>query len=163
MRGDRRAEARRVVNPTALLDTWIEENRDSGVRRLGVYVLPPRADEPANVVAERLREHNIDHALTGVAAAVRRAPFLTSFPAATFWIDANESLEHVVPLVSGEEADSGANILLMQAKNNTPLVFAEDEDGIRLANIFRIYHDARRDRKRGAEQAEHLRQEVIGW
>ncbi len=162
-RGGQRAKARRVVNPTALLDTWVEENRDHGFRRLGVYVLPPRGGDPAAGVARRLRENRIEHALTGVAAAAALAPFLTAISTTTFWVDEAQPLEDVAALLQAEVTDRGANTVLMQARDNTPLAFAQDRGELRLANVFRIYYDARRDPKRGREQAEHLRAEVIGW
>lgn len=161
--GTGRVAARRVVNPTALLDTWVEENRDRGVRRLGVYLLPPRDGDPAATAAQRLGQHKIEHALTGVAAAAELAPFLTTVPVATFWIDNAQPLEDVAEILQADPADRGANIVLMQANDNTPLVFVEERNDLRLANPFRIYHDARRDPKRGAEQAEHFRKEIIGW
>ena len=51
----------------------------------------------------------------------------------------------------------------MQADKNLPLAFAGERDGLWLANDHRIYLDARGDPKRGREQAEHFRREVIGW
>ena len=35
------------------------------------------------------------------------------------------------------------------------MAFSEDHAGLRLVNIFRVYHDARNDPQRGREQDEH--------
>lgn len=161
--GGRRARARTIADPAALLDLWAEENRDRGVRQLGAYLLPARGGDVAEGAAQALRVAEVDHALTGVVAAAMLAPFVTALPAATFWVDAGHPLDDLIEKLGAETADSGANVVLMQADNNLPLAFAGDRDGLRVANDYRIYLDARADPKRGREQAEHFRREVIGW
>jgi hypothetical protein len=51
----------------------------------------------------------------------------------------------------------------MQAKENLPLAFAERRGELLLANVFRIYYDARQEPRRGREQAKYMREELIGW
>jgi hypothetical protein len=160
--GANRASARVLTNPPALLDLWVEENRDRGVHRQGAYVLPPRSGDIVRVLERRLRQGDFAHALTGTAAAARLAPFVTTEPVPTYWIDADQPLTTVVAALEAEVVESGANVVLMQARDNAPLAFADKHNDVQLANIFRIYHDTRRDPKRGFEQAEHLRREVIG-
>jgi hypothetical protein len=113
--------------------------------------------------AKGLADAGIEHALTGVVAAAMLAPFVTALPAAAFWIDAAQPLEDVIERLGAEPAERGANLMLMQANDNLPLAFTEEREGLRLANAFRIYLDARADPRRGREQAEHFRREVIGW
>ena len=161
--GGRRARARTIADRSALLDLWVEENRDRDVRRLGAYVLPPRGGGVVENAARGLADAGIEHALTGVVAAAMLAPFLTALPAAAFWVDAAQPLDAVVDRLGAEPAERGANLMLMQADDNLPLSFAEERESIRLANVFRIYLDARADPRRGREQAEHFRREVIGW
>ena len=160
--GDQRALVRRIVNPAALLDTWLEENRDRGVRRAGAFLLPERGGDASVAARHRLRQLEIDHALTGVAAAALLAPFLTTITTATFWIDESHPLGDVIRSLDADPTDLGANVVLMQANGNSPLAFSEDHAGLRLANIFRVYYDTRNDPQRGREQAEHLRELVIG-
>jgi hypothetical protein len=57
----------------------------------------------------------------------------------------------------------GPNVIFLQAKDDTPLAFRERADEVWVANRFRLYADLRRDPRRGREQAEHLRQELIGF
>ena len=47
--------------------------------------------------------------------------------------------------------------------DDTPLAFREKAKGLWVANRFRLYGDLRSDPRRGREQADHLRQEVIGF
>lgn len=161
--GGRRARARTIANPEALLDLWAEENRDRSVRQLGAYLLPPRGGSVAEAAAEALRIAEVDHALTGVVAAALLAPFVTTLPAATFWVDAGRPPGDLLEKLGADTAERGANVVLMQADDNLPLAFADEREGLRLANVFRIYVDARADPKRGREQAEQFRREEIGW
>lgn len=160
--GGRRARSRTIADPAALLDLWAEENRDRGVRRLGLYLLPARDGGIVEGAAQALRAADVDHALTGVVAAAMLAPFVTVLPAVSFWVDAGHPPDDLIEKLGADAAERGANVALMQADDNLPLAFAEEQGGIRLANIFRIYLDARADPKRGREQAEHFRREVIG-
>jgi hypothetical protein len=57
----------------------------------------------------------------------------------------------------------GHNVEFLQAKDDTPLAFREQAAGVWVASRFRVYADLRRDPRRGREQADHLRQEVIGF
>jgi hypothetical protein len=57
----------------------------------------------------------------------------------------------------------GQNVVFLQGKDDTPLVFREQIDDLWVANRFRLYADLRRDPRRGREQADHLRREVIGF
>src|SRR3972149_3400230 len=66
--GGRRATARTLAEPAALLDLWAEESRDRAVTQLGAYLLPPRGGDVVEAAARRLREAGVGHALAGVAA-----------------------------------------------------------------------------------------------
>lgn len=162
-KGNGRVRTRTLSDPAALLDLWAEENRDRGVRQLGAYVLPPRGGDVVKAAERILRGAGVDHALTGVAAAALLAPFLTALPAPTYWVDAGHPLEELVETLGGEPAERGANLVLRQANDNLPLAFASEREDIRFANVFRIYVDARGDPRRGREQADHFRSELIGW
>lgn len=149
---------------------WIHEGRPVQVYGDGLqsrdftYVDDiARGGDAAHAVARALRRENVLYALSGMAAAAVLAPFLTAVSTAGFWIDEAQPLEDVVALLNAEVVESGANVILSQAKDNTPLAFSEYRADLHVANVFRIYYDARRDPKRGREQAEHLRGEVIGW
>jgi AraC-like DNA-binding protein len=154
---------RALVNPSALLDLWIEENRDRRAEQLRAYVLPSRGDEVIETVEPLFDRAEIAHALTGTAAAARLAPYLTIQPAATYWIHAPGPLEEIAGLIGADAAESGANVILMQGRDQAPLFRAEERDGVRMANVFRIYHDALLEPSRGPDQAEHFRREVIGF
>ena len=151
---------RHVTNRAALLDLWAEEQLERPQRTLGHLL----AQTPQNLIrqlASELGRAGIDYALTGAAAANLVAPFVTAVPVVEVWV-----AETAAPEQLGAAADpvaEGQNVVFLQAKHDTPLAFREHRQGIWLANRFRLYADLRRDPRRGPEQADHLREEVIGF
>jgi hypothetical protein len=154
---------RRVANPTALLDLWAEENTDRSVRRVRAYRLAGDPPAPPDAVSARLDAAGIDHAVTGAAAAARIAPFVTAVPVAEVWIDSVASLEEAAAATGAEVAETGHNLAFVQANGDEPLAFRREVDGIWTVNPFRLFYDLRNDPRRGHEQAETLRREVIGF
>jgi hypothetical protein len=154
---------RRVTNPTALLDLWAEENTDRSVRRMRAYRLAREPRALAKAVSAGLDAAGIDHAVTGAAAAARIAPFVTAVPVAEVWIDSAASLEDAAAATGTEVAETGHNLAFVQANGDEPLAFRRKVDGLWTVNPFRLFYDLRNDPRRGHEQAETLRREVIGF
>lgn len=154
---------RRVADPTALLDLWAEENTDRSVRRVRAYRLAREPRELADAVSAALHAAGIDHAVTGAAAAARIAPFVTAVPVAEIWIESVASLEEAAAASGAEIAETGHNLAFVQANGDEPLAFRRQVEGIWSVNAFRLFYDLRNDPRRGHEQAETLRREVIGF
>jgi hypothetical protein len=154
---------RRVADPTALLDLWAEENTDRSVRRVRAYRLAREPRALADAMSAGLDAAGIDHAVTGAAAAARIAPFITAVPVAEVWIDSVASLEEAVAATGAEHAETGYNLAFLQANGDEPLAFRRKVEGIWAVNPFRLFYDLRNDPRRGHEQAETLRREVIGF
>lgn len=153
---------RQVTNPTALLDLWAEENVDRPTRTLGFLL----ARTPQRLIArlgKNLENAGISYALTGAAAANLLAPFVTAVPVAEVWVGAKTGPEELHDGAGTERVTDGQNVVFLQARDDTPLAFREKADSVWSANRFRVYADLRRDPRRGREQAEHLRHEVIGF
>jgi hypothetical protein len=162
-RGSGPRKVRVLSNPSALLDLWAEEAHDRGVHDLLYYRFATTHRVLRKDVSRALADADIGHAVTGAAAADLLAPFLSAVPALSLWLDARHQLGEVAGLLDAEPVQRGANLVLRQARDDSPLAFNEQHDGVWLANRFRVYVDLRSDPQRGAEQAEHLRQEVIGF
>jgi hypothetical protein len=160
--GSGRNRVRRVSDPTALLDLWAEENTQQPVR-IPAYLL---AQSPRQLITELghgLDRAGIGYALTGAAAASLVAPLVTAIPVAEVWVTATTSAEQLCQVVGAELVADGQNVEFLQARDDTPLAFSEQVDGWRVASPFRLYADLRRSPRRGREQADHLRREVIGF
>jgi len=156
------ARVRHVANPTALLDLWAEESRERRTRTLA-HLLARSPAELIRGLSTNLGQSSIDHAVTGTAAASLLAPFVTAVPVVEVWVAARAAPEDLYDGAKADPVADGHNVVFLQAKDDTPLAFREVKDGRWLANRFRVYADLRRDPRRGREQADHLRAEVIGF
>jgi hypothetical protein len=153
---------RRIADPGALLDLWAEENVDRPVRTQG-YLLAQTPQRLIAKLATSLSGAGIDYAVTGAAAASLLAPFLTAIPVVEVWVNAKTAPEVLLAATDAEPVADGANVVLLQGKDDAPLMFHEKVKDVCVANRFRLYVDLLRDPRRGREQAEHLRHEVIGF
>ena len=127
------------------------------------YLYARSPDELARSLSKRLAAAGVEHAITGAAAANRLAPFVTAVPVVDLWHEGSQGPEDVCEAAGAELVTEGSNILLRRAAGDGPLAFRELQDGVYLANRFRVYLDVRQDPRRGEEQAQHLRTEVIGF
>jgi hypothetical protein len=153
---------RRVTNRTGLLDLWAEENEGRQIRIPG-YLLAQTPAQLISYLAGRLERSEIAYALTGPAAANVIAPFITSVPVVEVWVSATAAPEELYRGAGADPVAEGHNVVFLQGKDDSPLAFRRRVDQVWIANPFRIYADLRRNPRRGREQADHLRREVIGY
>jgi hypothetical protein len=160
--GAGRNRVRRVTNPTALLDLWAEENVERPRRTLG-YLLVQTPQQLIEKLGTNLGRGGIDYALTGAAAASLVAPFITAVPVVDVWVTATAAPEELYDAAQADPVTDGQNAVFLQAKDDAPLAFRERVKDVWVTNRIRLYADLRRDPRRGREQADHLRREVIGF
>ena len=156
------SKRRRLVEPSALFDLWVEEHRDRS-RRYPAFMLASTTDDVAVTVCRNLESAGVTYALTGAAAIARVAPILTSIPVVEVWLDALVDPADVCEKIGADRVTSGPNVVLQQERDDVPLAYRTRRDGVWFANVCRLCLDARRDPQRGSEQADHLRREVIGF
>ncbi len=153
---------RHVTDPAALLDLWTEENVDQPVRTRG-YLLAQTPRQLITGLGERLDGAGIDYALTGSAAASIVAPFVTTITVTEVWVAAATDPREFFERTPVTPVTEGHNVTFLQAGTDAPLAFRQRSGGLWIVNRFRLYADLRRDMRRGVEQADHLRREVIGF
>jgi hypothetical protein len=153
---------RRVVNPAALLDLWAEENIERPTRT-PAHLLAQTPRQLINEVGTNLGRAGIDYALTGSAGASLVAPFVTAIPVVDVWVNARATPADLYDAAQAGPVTDGQNVVFLQARDDTPLAFRAHTKKLWVVNRFRLYADLRRDPRRGREQADHLRQEVIGF
>lgn len=156
------SKRRRLVEPSALFDLWVEEHRDRS-RRYPAFVLASTNDDVAATVCRHLKSAGVTYALTGAAAIARIAPILTSIPVVEVWLEEFADASEVCEKIGADQVTSGPNVMLQQERDDVPLAYRTRRDGVWFANVCRLYIDAKRDPQRGSEQADHLRREVIGF
>ena len=156
------AKIRRVADPAALLDVWAEETRDRGVLRTPAFRFARTPRELVWETAHGLDTHDITHAVTGAAAAALLAPSVTAVPVTELWVTEAVAVDDVLRTVDAEAVDSGHNLVLLQARDDLPLAFrAKTAEGLWTVNPARLYADLRADPRRGREQADQIRREVL--
>jgi len=153
---------RRLVNPTALLDLWAEEHRDRLTQHTG-YLLAQTDEQLARLVGTRLAQAEVDYALTGAAGARLLAPFVTAVPVITAWVPATLDPRELWEVTQARPATDGHNVVFRQADNDAGLAFRRQYGELWVVNLFRLYVDLLDDPRRGREQADNLRREVIGF
>ena len=158
-RGPRKT--RRVASPGALLDLWAEEAAEPKERRTPAYALT-RGDG-ARELSSRLAKHDLIHAVTGVAAAVRRVAFLTSVLVTEVRMEAARTPAEVAAAADARLVEEGANIVFVQGSDDAELRYRREVEGVWVAAETRVYLDALRDPRRGAEQAREFRSQVFGF
>ncbi len=114
-------------------------------------------------LCDGLNASAVAYALTGAAAAARVAPFISTVHVAEVWLEGTADANEICSRVGAKPVESGPNIVFLQELDDGPLMFQTREDGVWTANVFRLYVDLRRDPRRGREQSDYLRQELIGF
>lgn len=158
-RGPRKT--RRVASPAALLDLWAEEAVEPKEQRTPAYAL--MRGDGARRVSSRLEERDLLHAVTGVAAAARRVAFLTSILVTEVRVTATRTPAEIADAADARLVEDGANIVFVQGPDDAELRFRREVEGVWLAAETRVYLDALRDPRRGAEQAREYRNQVFGF
>ena len=154
---------RRLENPAALLDLWAEEMQDRRVKHLRLFRLARDPRVLAAALSDALVRANIEHAISGPAGAAPLAPFVTAIPVTDIWVADTLALDDAADAAQADTVQEGHNIVLRQVSGNAPLAFRTQVNGIWTVNQFRLYFDLRQDPRRGREQADRLREEVIGF
>jgi hypothetical protein len=153
---------RRLADPKALLDLWAEEHRDRSTQTSG-YLLAQTDEQLVRLVGRRLAEAGVDYALTGAAGASLVAPFVTAVPVTAAWVPAALDPQELWRVTQARPVTEGPNVVFCQADNDGGLAFRRQHGELWVTNRFRLYVDLLDDPRRGREQADNLRREVIGF
>jgi hypothetical protein len=155
-------KVRRITNPGALLDLWVEEEKERGAQRTAAFLLARPGARTAALLSERLGGAGIMHAITGITAAAILAPALTSVPVTQVRVTAAIPASDVLKALEARRAEEGSNLVILQGADDAELWFRREFDGIWLAADTRIYLDSLRDPRRGQEQGQLFRESVLG-
>jgi len=79
------------------------------------------------------------------------------------WVGEMVGLDAVAAATHADAVKDGHNIVFRQTAMDAPLAFRQKVDDVWTVNPFRLFYDLRQDPRRGREQADRLRKEVIGF
>lgn len=154
---------RRLTDASALLDRYAgDAAADRKVVARG-FLLDEGAERTMRAASLRVTdEAGVQAWFTGVAAIQMVAPHVTAVRRFEVWITAPHSSGVILGALGAMPADEGTNLVVMRG-HRAVTVGAEYRDGVRRVSVFRMYADALADPARGEEQAEYLRETVIGF
>lgn len=158
------ATRRRVTDAGALLDRYARDAvADRKVLARG-FVLDDGALQTMRAASQHLSatEQGALVWFSGVAAAQLVAPHVTAVRVFEAWVDTPVRPAFVLESLGAMPVDEGANLVIMRGHKGV-LVGSEYRDGIPVVSVFRMYADALADPARGEEQADYLRETVIGF
>jgi hypothetical protein len=84
-------------------------------------------------------------------------------PVSQLRLGAQVDVDEVLVALSARQVTEGANVVLLQPPTDAELLFRQCPHDTWLAANTRIYLDALRDPRRGAEQAATFREAVLGF
>jgi hypothetical protein len=156
------SKVRVLTDPGGLLDLLAEETVVRPLRT-PAFRLAQSPTALIRGIAKALEGKKVDYALTGAGAASLVAPFVSAVPIVEVWVSAHLLVDRVLDELGMEKAETGQNVELLQANDDGPLMFHQRTKMAWVANPFRLYIDLTHDPRRGREQAQVLREEVIGF
>lgn len=155
---------REVRDPGRMLSDWAGYYAINSSAPAAEFHVPWREHEQSfsTLVASLA---NLDWAVTGIAAADRLAPYLTSVPTVDVYVsfDALQEARHRLSSQSDVlEVENGGRIRIF-SENEYLFRLSDDQHGLHVASPIRVYSDLLRQRGRAAEAAEYLRETAIGF
>ena len=163
-RGRGPGKERRLQEPGALLDAWVNQltvMRPLSMRR---YFVPSAHGEGlVEKFAEACAESEAEYAITHEAAGQRYAPFLSTVPQVRCRLPDGPAADRALGALDARFVGQGANLAVIEVKSPGELLFREFVNGIWLAGAVQVYLDLMRSEGRATDMAKHLRHERIGF
>lgn len=148
-----------LKDPSGLLDAWREAYCYENSEVLSLFSL-----DKIPAIEERVKQYcdarKTRYALTLFSGASRLAPFVRYSVAAFYIIGDKEELKRELNL---KPVDSGANILLLSPYDEGIFYGLQEVQGYKIVSAVQLYLDLYSYGGRGREQAEFIREKLIGF
>jgi hypothetical protein len=151
----------RVKDPSLLLDAWQEAYRFSQHTVHRGHVGARSGDALTRVVCDVLGDNDVEHAVTGLAAAWMYTQF-AAFRVATVYVPVDPPTA-VLDRLGYRDDPRGANLWLVVPNDAAVFQGAAERSGVRCAHPVQVYVDLKDHPERAAEAAALLRTEVLHW
>lgn len=151
----------RVPDPRLLLDAWHERYDFEQHKILRGHVAARSGDALLGQLSAKLREVEVQHAATGLAAAWVLTRF-AAFRIVTLFL-ATEPTDELLSNLAFREEPRGANVWLVTPSDEGVFHGAREHDGVRCVHPVQVYLDLKGHPERAREAADLLRQERLSW
>ena len=163
-RGQGPSKQRRVSQPAVLLDAWATSLRQQPAEAMRRFFVPAvKVGALAAGLDGVCASQAVDYAVTHEASAQRYAPYLSNLSQVRIRLPTGSGTEAVLKQLSARPVSEGVNLVVIDAKSPSDLLFRQRVDGVWLASPIQTYLDLVRAEGRSKELAEHLREERIGF
>lgn len=160
------SKTRKISDASGLLDAWAKKLTDLPSQALRRFYIPG----VSNTASLATKICNLAHVsghkveLTGELAAQHYAPYLTRVNTVACRMLIGRLENQLLRQLDAKEVVSGANLEVIETKDESDFCFTREVDDILLATPLQVYLDLLRDGTgRSKEQAAHLRQEKLGF
>lgn len=157
------ADGLRVKQPAKLLEAWREQNPMRLNDSVAYYSFEQQPERLMTTVAQLARANRWPYAMTSFAAASLIAPFVRGIVTTSWYVSDGAAVETWVKALDLRPAESGANVLLLVPYNSGVFYRSREINGITVVGNVQLYLDLSSSPSRGMEQAEFLRQQVLGF
>ncbi len=155
---------RQLSQPTALLDAWAKQVKDSPSPSIDRYYVPGvKADALMQRVREKFDQSKIEYAVSYEYAAQQYAPFLSSISQVRLRIIKSSESQAAISELGARSVIEGSNLGIIETDAHGELLFRNEIDNVWLASAVQVYLDMMHGEGRSREMAEHLRKERIGF
>ena len=151
----------RVPDPGLLLDAWHETYDFARHRVLRGHVPARSGDRLLGKLTKKLREREVEHAATGLAAAWLLTRF-AAFRITTLYLAVEPSDALLSSLAFREEA-RGANVWLVVPNDKGVFHGAGEHHCVRCVHPVQVYLDLKSHPERAQEAANQLRLKHLNW
>lgn len=164
VKGEGPAKRRRLVRPDVLLDAWRDSILTSRAsKRTRYYVPRMKPEDMAQEIKSANYYDDFDLEFTGQFAAQFYTPYLSNVSDLTVRTFGKRTHDWLISILDAREVSEGANLVLIDAKQNKNRNRIHDENERLMASPLRVYLDLLEDRGRSKEMAEHLRSQKLVW
>ncbi len=151
----------RPRNPALLLDAW-RASYDFDSHDVERGHVPARSgEELTERVSSLLKVHGVRHALTGLAAAWRLAPF-AAYRLVTVYVDDGRDRQ-ILDALKWKAGERGANLWLVRPNDGGVFHGAQVVKGANCVSPIQAYLDLQGLPERSDEAAAHLKEELLRW
>lgn len=162
-RGNGPSKERCLKKPGALLDAWATQVKAAKAPSYQRYYIPRTSAEMiAELVTEAADKLQATCVMTGEIAAQHYTPHMQSISVARCKIQAGALLD-LADTLSAEPVAEGANLLMLETREEGDFLFKQRMRGVVLASPVIAYLDLMKAPGRAQELSEHLRREALGY